>query len=65
MEEDLKKLANEVTPREPSPAARELLKEIFPLMEEYFEGEMICTCRAIYYTKPNGQAFVITAREVK
>ena len=64
IEERLNKLANEVTLREPSVAAKELLEEILPLMEDYFEGKTVFTGRAINYIMPNGQAFIITAREV-
>ncbi len=64
IEEKLKKLANEVTLREPPIAAKELLEEIFPLLKEHFEGEMVCTGRAINYIMPNGQEFIITARRL-
>ena len=64
IEERLNKLANEVTLREPSIAAKELLEEILPLMKDCFKGEIIFTGRAINYIMPNGQTFIITAREV-
>ena len=42
--------------------AEQLLKEILPLIEECFEGEITCDSGAIIYSMPNGQKFYITAR---
>ena len=64
MDKLIKKFNDEFAKREPSIAAKELLEEILPLMKDYFEGEMVFTGRAINYIMPNGQGFIITAREV-
>ena len=41
----------------------ELLQEIFPLMQEYFVGQMKCDRNSILYRLPNGQCFRITAKQ--
>lgn len=42
--------------------AEQLLKEIQPLIEECFIGEISYENEAIIYSMPNGQKFYITAK---
>lgn len=41
----------------------ELLQEIFPLLQEYFVGNMKLGQKSILYHLPNGQSFRITAKQ--
>ena len=42
----------------------DLLGEIFPLLEDYFVGELTLNKDAIEYRMPNGQHFRITAKQI-
>lgn len=46
-------------------SACELLDEIGPLLIDYFLGSFLRVENGITYRLPNGQKFIITAKEVK
>lgn len=48
---------------EPPVSAEDFLAELFPLLSDYFEGEISFTNGSITYFLPNGQKFILTARE--
>ena len=43
-------------------SASDLISEINPLIEDYFEGEMRFDGQDVVYKLPNGQAFIFAAR---
>lgn len=43
---------------------QQLLKEVLPLMEEYFVGNIVSQENNAFYQLPNGQIFKITLVEV-
>lgn len=47
---------------EPPVKAEELMEEIFPLLQDYFIGEISLDGDGIVYKLPNGQIFRITAK---
>ena len=57
--DDEMELAREEQPIE----GKDLLLEILPLLQEYFVGEITLEERGIVYRLPNGQSFVITAKQ--
>ena len=54
----------ELAKGEPPITAEELLLEIVPLIEEYFVGEFALEKEGMAYSLPNGQRFLITAKEI-
>lgn len=60
------KLTNdEIAKNEPPVTANSLLEEIKPLFSDYFKGKINSDGDGIIYELPNGQRFLITAKEVK
>lgn len=43
--------------------AEDVAASLKPLMDEYLEGESVCTGDAIRYTLPDGQRFLISVRK--
>ncbi len=52
---------DEAAKNEPPVSADELLKEIMPLLQDYFEGELSFCNGGITYCLPNGQKFMLKA----
>ena len=50
---------------EPAVSAESLLEEIYPLLQDYFRGEISLNKNGITYVLPNGQKFIITATQVQ
>ncbi len=44
--------------------ASDLLAEIFPVLGDYFVGQISMDDNGITYSLPNGQKFILTAKEV-
>lgn len=55
-------MENEMAKKEPPVAAKNLLEEIYPLLGDYFEGDISIESRGIFYSMPNGQKFIISAK---
>ncbi len=55
---------DEYARNEPPVAANEILAEIKPLLEDYFNGEIIFDGQNITYCLLNGQKFKLSAEEV-
>lgn len=53
----------ELAKKEPPIEGTDLLLEILPLLQEYFVGEITLEERGIVYRLPNGQSFLITAKQ--
>ncbi|MGN0817788.1 MAG: hypothetical protein ACI4L9_02355 [Candidatus Coproplasma sp.] len=45
-------------------AAAELIKEILPLLEDYFVGDFLYDGNTLTYVMPNGQRFNLKAEEI-
>jgi len=54
----IENLAKDETPIQ----ATQLLSEIYPLLEDYFEGEISFDGQEISYRLPNGQHFRVSAQ---
>lgn len=46
-------------------AAEQLIREIYPLINEYFFCNTDCRGKAIHLSFANGQRFILTAAEIK
>ncbi len=55
-------MKNEMAKKEPPVAAKDLLEEIYPLLGDYFEGNIKMDSRDIFYSMPNEQKFIISAK---
>ena len=55
-------MENEMEKKEPPVAVKDLLEEIYPLLGDYFEGDISMESRGIFYSMPNGQKFIISAK---
>ncbi len=55
---------DEYARNEPPVAATEILAEIKPLLEDYFQGEIAFDEKSITYCLLNGQKFKLLAEEV-
>ncbi len=55
-------MKNEMAKKEPLVAAKDVLEEIYPLLGDYFEGNIKMENRGIFYSMPNGQKFIISAK---
>ncbi len=55
-------MKNEMAKKEPLVAAKDVLEEIYPLLGDYFEGNIKMDSRDIFYSMPNGQKIIISAR---
>ena len=53
----------ELAKNEPPIKESDLLLEILPLMQEYFVGDIKSDGKSILYRMPNGQSFLITAKQ--
>jgi len=51
----------ELVGKEPPITAKNLLREIFPILQDYFTGDLSLKDSGISYSLPNGQRFIITA----
>ena len=47
---------------EPTVSAEDFLAELFPLLADYFEGKFSLKDGSITYFLPNGQNFILTAK---
>ena len=56
-------MENETAKKEPPVAAKNLLEEIYPLLGDYFEGDISMESRGIFYSMPNGQKFILKFEE--
>ena len=53
---------DEFAKNEPDIEATQLLEEILPVLQDYFEGLIYFNGKVINYLLPNGQNFVIRAK---
>lgn len=56
-------MQDELATNEPKIRAEELIGEIFPLIKDYFIGDISFDGQAISYRLPNGQRFRISAQQ--
>lgn len=49
---------------EPSVSAETILAEIKPLMSDFFYGDISFDGQGITYCLPNGQKFILSAKEI-
>ena len=55
-------MKNEMAKKESLVEAKDVLEEIYPLLDDYFEGNISMENRDIFYSMPNGQKFIISAK---
>ena len=55
-------MKNEMAKKEPLVAAKDVLEEIYPLLGDYFEGNIKMDSRDIFYSMPNGQKIILSAK---
>ncbi len=64
MKNQREKFNDEILKNEKPITADELLAEIKPLLDDYFIGEITLYDHGITYSLPDGQKFILTAKEI-
>lgn len=64
MKNNTEKICGSAKPEGNGVSAEELIYEIFPLMEDYFEGMVSFDGENIRYVMPDGRKFAISATKI-